>query len=45
MNADILTNINYHEFVEYHKKIKDFATLAVSDREVRENCFSMMIWF
>jgi NDP-sugar pyrophosphorylase family protein len=33
MNADILTNINITEMVNYHKKIKDFATLAVSDRE------------
>lgn len=33
MNADILTDMNITEFVEYHKKIKDFATLAVSDRE------------
>lgn len=33
MNADILTNINITEFVNYHKKIKDFATLAVSERE------------
>lgn len=33
MNADILTNINIDELVSYHKKIKDFATLAVSDRE------------
>lgn len=33
MNADILTNININDFVEYHKTIKDFATLAVSDRE------------
>ncbi|WP_144283373.1 nucleotidyltransferase family protein [Chryseobacterium echinoideorum] len=33
MNADILTDININEFVKYHKKIKDFATLAVSDRE------------
>lgn len=33
MNADILTDMNVTEFVEYHKKIKDFATLAVSDRE------------
>ncbi|WP_267405684.1 MULTISPECIES: nucleotidyltransferase family protein [unclassified Chryseobacterium] len=33
MNADILTNIDINAFVEYHKKIKDFATLAVSDRE------------
>lgn len=33
MNADILTNINITDFVRYHKEIKDFATLAVSDRE------------
>jgi len=33
MNADILTDINITAFVNYHKKIKDFATLAVSDRE------------
>ncbi len=33
MNADILTNIDINAFVEYHKKIKDFVTLAVSDRE------------
>ncbi|MDH6251875.1 MurNAc alpha-1-phosphate uridylyltransferase [Chryseobacterium sp. H1D6B] len=33
MNADILTNININNFVEYHKNIKDFATLAVSDRD------------
>ncbi|MFP3591739.1 NDP-sugar synthase [Chryseobacterium sp. SIMBA_038] len=33
MNADILTNINITDMVKYHKKIKDFATLAVSDRE------------
>lgn len=33
MNADILTNINIDDFVSYHKEIKDFATLAVSDRE------------
>ena len=33
MNADILTNINITDLVEYHKKMKDFATLAVSDRE------------
>lgn len=33
MNADILTNINITDLVNYHKKIKDFATLAVSDRE------------
>lgn len=33
MNADILTKINIDDFVRYHKEIKDFATLAVSDRE------------
>ena len=33
MNADILTDLNINALVEYHKKIKDFATLAVSDRE------------
>ena len=33
MNADILTKINVDDFVSYHKEIKDFATLAVSDRE------------
>ncbi|ANF50467.1 nucleotidyltransferase [Chryseobacterium glaciei] len=33
MNADILTDINITDLVNYHKKIKDFATLAVSDRE------------
>jgi MurNAc alpha-1-phosphate uridylyltransferase len=33
MNADILTQININDFVRYHKEIKDFVTLAVSDRE------------
>lgn len=33
MNADILTQINIDDFVSYHKEIKDFVTLAVSDRE------------
>ena len=33
MNADILTQINIDDFVSYHKDIKDFVTLAVSDRE------------
>lgn len=33
MNADILTKISIDDFVSYHKEIKDFATLAVSDRE------------
>jgi len=33
MNADILTDIHITDLVNYHKKIKDFATLAVSDRD------------
>ncbi|UOU99090.1 nucleotidyltransferase family protein [Chryseobacterium daecheongense] len=33
MNADILTNIDINSLIAYHKKMKDFATLAVSDRE------------
>lgn len=32
MNADILTDLNITDFVNYHQKNKDFATLAVSDR-------------
>ena len=32
MNADILTKMNITEFVKYHQEKKDFATLAVSDR-------------
>lgn len=32
MNADILIDMNITEFVNYHQKNKDFATLAVSDR-------------
>ena len=32
LNADILTDLNITEFVEYHQEKKDFATLAVSDR-------------
>lgn len=32
MNADILTDLNITDFVEYHKQSKDFVTLAVSDR-------------
>ncbi len=32
MNADILTDLDINDFVDYHKKSKDFATLAVSDR-------------
>jgi len=33
LNADILTEININELADYHRKMKDFATLAVSDRE------------
>ena len=32
MNADILTDMNVTDFVKYHQEKKDFATLAVSDR-------------
>lgn len=32
MNADILTDMNINDFVKYHREKKDFATLAVSDR-------------
>ena len=32
MNADILTDLNITDFVNYHQKNVDFATLAVSDR-------------
>ena len=32
LNADILTELNINEFVKFHKEKKDFATLAVSDR-------------
>lgn len=32
MNADILTDLNISELVECHQQQKDFATLAVSDR-------------
>ncbi len=32
MNADILTDLDISEFVKFHKQQKDFATLAVSDR-------------
>ena len=33
MNADILTDLNIHDFIEAHQKNQDFVTLAVSDRE------------
>lgn len=32
MNADILTDMDVADFVKYHLEKKDFATLAVSDR-------------
>ena len=32
MNADILTDININDFINYHYEKKDFITLAVSDR-------------
>lgn len=32
MNADILTNLNITDLINYHLKNNDFATLAVSDR-------------
>lgn len=32
MNADILTDMNVAKFVKYHQEKKDFATLAVSER-------------
>lgn len=32
MNADILTDLNITDLVDFHKKRKDFITLAVSDR-------------
>lgn len=33
MNADILTDLNIHDFIENHLANKDFVTLAVSDRK------------
>ncbi len=39
MNADILTDLNITEFVEYHKTKEDFATLAVSDRTSSRKLF------
>ena len=32
MNADILTDLNINDLVDFHKQKDDFATLAVSDR-------------
>ena len=32
MNADILTDMNINDFIDYHYKSEDFITLAVSDR-------------
>lgn len=39
LNADILTNLNILDFVTYHKKNDDFATLAVSDRTSSRKLF------
>ncbi|MBW8362344.1 MAG: nucleotidyltransferase family protein [Kaistella sp.] len=39
MNADILTDLNITELVNYHQKNKDFATLAVSDRPSSRKLF------
>lgn len=39
MNADILTDMNISDFVEFHKKKNDFATLAVSDRKSSRKLF------
>lgn len=33
MNADILTDLNIQEFIDFHFKEKNFVTLAVSERE------------
>lgn len=32
MNADILTDLNIRDFIDYHRSKRDCATLAVSDR-------------
>lgn len=39
MNADILTDLNITDFVDYHKKNEDFATLAVSNRNSSRKLF------
>jgi len=39
MNADILTDLNIRDLVEFHKEKNDFATLAVSDRNSSRKLF------
>lgn len=39
MNADILTDLNLSDFVEFHKQKQDFATLAVSERNSSRKLF------
>lgn len=39
MNADILTDLDILELIKFHKEKKDFATLAVSDRESSRKLF------
>ena len=39
MNADILTDLNISDFVDYHKTKEDFATLAVSERQSSRKLF------
>jgi len=34
MNGDVLSSLNYHSFVEYHKKNKSHATIALAKRGV-----------
>jgi NDP-sugar pyrophosphorylase family protein len=34
MNADVLTNIDYHELVKYHKRQKALATIGAYERQV-----------
>ncbi len=39
MNADILTDLNIHDFVEFHKTKEDIVTLAVSNRKSSRKLF------
>ncbi|MDR2207101.1 MAG: nucleotidyltransferase family protein [Flavobacteriaceae bacterium] len=39
MNVDILTDLNISDFVKFHKEKRDFATLAVSDRNSSRKLF------
>tara|TARA_B110000438_G_C15544842_1_gene534363 strand:- start:78 stop:764 length:687 start_codon:yes stop_codon:yes gene_type:complete len=34
MNGDVLTDINFKDFIEYHEKNKNIATIGVSQRKV-----------